>query len=108
MTEVLVFPSKEVREALKTLTSHHVDPDEEVEAALVVVGELQGGTWTTPRMATLALSALFRNRTHYKALVLAEGLAKLDHPEVRLLGLGLVRERGSLEDLEVGRLLLDG
>ena len=67
---------------------------------------VQEGTLSTNMVAGLALTALCRNRGYHRALLLAEDLANLGHPEVRLLDSGLLTEQGSLTDLEVGGVLL--
>lgn len=106
MTIVVSFPGEVARQALRTLMSVNAKPDEEVEAALVVAGHIRNGTLRSPRVRALTLSALFRNRGHYRALALAEELSKLRDKEVRRLGLGLLRKERSLEDLELGLVLV--
>lgn len=108
VTVIYIFPSLEVRSALSTLRTYSSTADEEVDAAILLVRSFTSGVPCSYLAGTLALSALYRHRDHHKALVLAEKLAKVNHPEARLLGLGLVREQGSLTDLEVGLVLLGG
>jgi hypothetical protein len=102
---IIPFPSREVRQSLETLQAPDITFEEQAGAAARLVRGMTDGE-AIPRAAyACVLYWVYRHRRHPSALELARELARVDAPEIRLLGVGLVKYAREPEEAAVGRAL---